>query len=134
MTSVTTITGKAFNYIQDRYKSDALNIALHIGLLTEDKLKSKDNASFTVARLALKGERSMIEGTQKFKLFDLKTKRVIFSLVLEPTSSMKVIEFKRGAWEGLFETYARENGTNKKVTTDEKPKLKLRRRVRKDQN
>lgn len=102
-------------------RSEALNVALGIGLLTQDKSK------FNLIKLGLKGERVTEADQQKFKLFDTKTKKVIFSLILQG-SSIKILDFKRGTWEALFEQYTKDYGKNKKDETEYK--LKTRPRTR----
>lgn len=102
-------------------KNEALNVAVGIGLLTQDKPK------FNLIKLGLKVERITEADHQKFKLFDTKTRKIIFLLTIQG-SSIKILEFKRGAWEALFEQYTKDYGKNKKDETDYK--LKTRPRTR----
>jgi len=105
---------------KEQYKQDALDVALNIGLLTKD-----DKLKFTSTKLGLRGERSLDKNVQRFKLFDTKSKQVIFSLIIHTDSPIKIIEFKRGIWERLLTEYVKSQKSIKQSS------LKLRVRIKK---
>jgi hypothetical protein len=123
----TLLVGRALNSIVDRRNSDAMNVALNIGLLTPNK------NTFNLPKLGFKGERRIEKGTQRFRLYDIKTKKILFLMELIPESSPKIVEFKRGGWEHLLEKYVREHGkTGSEKESKSTLKLGHRPKQRKD--
>lgn len=123
----TLLVGRAINSINDRRNSDAMNVAVNIGLLTPNK------NTFNLPKLGFKGERRVEKGAQRFRLYDIKTKKVLFVMELIPNSSPKIIDFKRGGWENLLEKYVREHGkTGSQKESESVLKLRHRTGQRKD--
>lgn len=121
----TLLVANAFDTILERRNSDAINVALNIGLLTPNK------NTFNLPKLGFKGERRVDKGVQRFRLYDSKTRKVLFFMELAPKSSPNIIEFKRGGWEHLLEKYIKEKYGESRSEAEKSAPLKLRHRVRK---
>jgi len=117
--------GDPVNPIQAKYQSDVLNIFTNIGLLAPKRLdKKKGKVVFTLDPFGMKGERRFEDEKQIFKLWETRTKRIVFLGTINE-SSVTIETFKRGPWEVLLEKHVRANG---KKGEEGNEQLRLRRR------
>lgn len=121
--------GGLVNPIQVKYRADVLNIFTDIGLLAPKRLNKKDGKIvFALQPFGMKGERRFEDETQIFKLWEVRTKRIVFQGTID-ASSFTIETFKRGPWELLLTKHVtqivRDNGKTKE---NGEQQLRLKRR------